>query len=200
TLLGVLRRQLEDLGAGDPADRDAIVEVDRARMRGVDAGRLIAGLGEDEELRLGADAQRVEDRPEIAAARVPVELETGLPRGQRVVQAADGIVAFARAVGNRRMLARRGERVAPLRDEASDRADCDSEGRCPQNRRRSVHVSMVLHRRWPPNPPGIRLTPSAKATAENAERAEISSRFTSNPPSLRGSPDLREPGTRNREL
>src|SRR6185503_4273382 len=71
----VLGGELQRPGAADPADRGGLVEIDRAGILRRDVRGLVAGLREDERLRVGGNLQRVEDRPQVAG--VTIEGEPG---------------------------------------------------------------------------------------------------------------------------
>ena len=90
SLLGVDRRELEHRCPGNEADVDVIVEVNGTGRGGGDVVALQAGLGKDERLRLGRNAQGLEHTIQVPAPRLPFELRRRLvPRG---LQSADGVV------------------------------------------------------------------------------------------------------------
>src|SRR5712691_2690828 len=91
TLLGIERGQLQHLPILSVADARIVVEINRARGAGGDAFDLNTRAGKNQHLRVGADAELLEQSGQIAPAvgRV-VELE--LPAGEAPGETPDGIV------------------------------------------------------------------------------------------------------------
>ena len=102
TLAWIVRRRFEHRRAGNVADNDAIVEVQRARVFRIREGMLDTGLGEQQDLRFHRHVQRREQRPQEAEAAL--ELERCRSRRQIALQSGDRIRQCARAIVDRRML------------------------------------------------------------------------------------------------
>ena len=114
-LFGILRGDLQQLRGGHPTDRDAVAEVNRARMARADLLRLPAGLREDQHLRFRRDAERIEERAQVSTAVRVLEREARGAGRERFAQAAHAVGALPFGVRDRRVLARGGKCVAPLR-------------------------------------------------------------------------------------
>jgi hypothetical protein len=109
----ILRRELQHFPAAYPADRDRVVEIERAWIARVDPGRLEARLREHEQLRIDGDIERRQHRLEIA---VPIVVgEPDLAGRQPIVEARNRVPGACGRVGDLRMLPQRRRREPLLR-------------------------------------------------------------------------------------
>ncbi len=105
---GIDGGEFEEIRAGDIADISGIVEVEGAWVVGTDAVALERGLGEDEHLGRGGDAEFAEDGGEIAEpailgegdfAAIDAFLQTGNRAGVRGLGVAEEILVIGQQVG-----------------------------------------------------------------------------------------------------
>ena len=97
---GVVGGDLEQVAVAHPAERDAVVEEQRPRVRRTDQPGLEAALREQQQLRVGRQRQRVEHRRQVAAA--PLEGQPRRPVVEPTVQVVDDVADRRGGVGNRR--------------------------------------------------------------------------------------------------
>ena len=111
-LLGILRGDLEHEGAADPGDGHRVVEVNHPRIPRIDQVQLRAGLGEDRDLRLNRDLQRLEQGSQVAVGVVRRQLK--IAEFDLAIQCGDRIPSGPGRVLDRRMIQLFEARVAKL--------------------------------------------------------------------------------------
>src|SRR5205823_2835939 len=100
----IVRGDFDHVAAADPAERDAVVEKQRARILLADPPSLQARPREDEQLRVHRKPQRVERRLQESAAAVERELQRTVLK--LPVHVHDGVVQWSRRIRNRRVVGR----------------------------------------------------------------------------------------------
>ena len=111
-LPGVERDDLDRLAVVHLADVDVVVEVERARRLRRDLLVLEAGLRKHQRLRADRNLEMVEDRLEVAVARLPVE--RGFAAVESLLQLRHRVVDVAAVVD--RLVAERHEPLVAHRD------------------------------------------------------------------------------------
>jgi hypothetical protein len=115
----ILRGEFQELGAMDEAERHGVVEVDRPRIARGDSRRLDAGLREQQQLRGGRHAERLEHRRQIPVHGI--EGQRGGAALEIGVEPRDPVGGRGREVGDRGLAHQVGGEIREL---AGRRGDC----------------------------------------------------------------------------
>ena len=109
---GVVGGDLEQVAVAHPAERDAVVEEERPRVRRADQPGLQAAFREQQQLRVDRQLQRVEHRRQVAGP--PLEGQPRRPVGQAPVQVVHDVADRRGGIGNRGVVGRTQEHPAAL--------------------------------------------------------------------------------------